>query len=428
MRPIYVSSVKLSDFDISETRGFLPDEDPLESIYSSCLEAPDRIWVQRYEPIARMLPKLMFAEAARGFIERESDYFLDHQIKYNKAFNIAEVFDGDKRLLESAMRTLSFIGNAYVWQGSESSTSISHVKDTLPRGFAMLWYQVASALGRHPSLAYSSYALHNWRRLDPSGPIALGNIVLINNFLGGLDEEGFIIPHDEIEAHAGPIPKTSLLLLRGLYYENENHIVRHLCGLRRALKKMYATLQRIPEKCDASFAYYNRVRPPINGWKGNPALPNGLLYPGVSEYEDKPQQFRGETGAQSSIIPLLDALLGIVHAPGQLTEYLMEMREYMPVGHRRFIELIEDFERIDGLSVFQFAEKHKHTKPRIYSLYKECREWVEKFRTLHLEYSHRYIFAHQQKNAANPTQVGTGGTPFPVYLKKHRDETRLENK
>lgn len=68
------------------------------------------------------------------------------------------------------------------------------------------------------------------------------------------------------------------------------------------------------EKCDP-YVYYHRVRAPMAGWRNNPALPNGLLYEGVSEV---PLQLYGETGAQSSVVPALDAALGIQHECGWL--------------------------------------------------------------------------------------------------------------
>ena len=46
-------------------------------------------------------------------------------------------------------------------------------------------------------------------------------------------------------------------------------------------------------------------------------------------------------------------------------------------------------------------------------------------RTLHLDYAGRYIFRQAQTDPKNPHAVGTGGTPFMQYLKKHRDETAL---
>jgi indoleamine 2,3-dioxygenase len=48
---------------------------------------------------------------------------------------------------------------------------------------------------------------------------------------------------------------------------------------------------------------------------------------------------------------------------------------------------------------------------------------LEDFRSLHFEYAATYIFQQAQTDAKNPHAVGTGGTPFMDYLKKHRDET-----
>ena len=42
---------------------------------------------------------------------------------------------------------------------------------------------------------------------------------------------------------------------------------------------------------------------------------------------------------------------------------------------------------------------------------------------LHLEFAARYIHGQAQSDGNNPTEVGTGGTPFMRYLKKHRDES-----
>jgi indoleamine 2,3-dioxygenase len=143
-----------------------------------------------------------------------------------------------------------------------------------------------------------------------------------------------------------------------------------------------------------------------------------LIYEGVDDYANKPQEFRGETGAQSSIVPAIDAVLGIEHQPDPLREYLMEMRAYMPPEHRSFIEGLEA-----QPSVRAAVEAEKGTYPALREAYNTCVYFMQEFRSKHLELAARYIHQQSQRSLANPTEVGTGGTPFMRYLKKHRDET-----
>jgi indoleamine 2,3-dioxygenase len=178
---------------------------------------------------------------------------------------------------------------------------------------------------------------------------------------------------------------------------------------------MHASLKRMPEWCDP-YIYYHRVRPYIHGWKNHPDLSNGVIYTGVEAYGGRAQQFRGETGAQSAIVPALDALLGVRHKEDILRAYLMEMRTYMPPAHRAFIESLE----ARG-SVRPFVERIGSS--RLTGLYNACIEGLDRFRSLHLEYAAAYIFRQAQTDDKNPHAVGTGGTPFMPYLTKHRDET-----
>jgi indoleamine 2,3-dioxygenase len=188
-----------------------------------------------------------------------------------------------------------------------------------------------------------------------------------------------------------------------------------LSQVESSLRAMHATLRRMPEWCDP-FIYYHRVRPYIHGWKNHPDLPEGVIYEGVEAYGGLPQQFRGETGAQSSIVPALDAMLGVAHKEDMLSTYLKEMRAYMPPAHRAFIEALER-----RGSVRPFAQRAG--RRALTSAYNACVEALENIRSLHFEYAATYIFQQAQTDAKNPHAVGTGGTPFMDYLKKHRDET-----
>jgi indoleamine 2,3-dioxygenase len=171
----------------------------------------------------------------------------------------------------------------------------------------------------------------------------------------------------------------------------------------------------MPELCDP-YVYYRRVRPYIHGWKDHPLLPEGVIYRGVRELRELPQRWRGETGAQSGIVPALDAALGVVHAADPLRAYLAEMRDYMPPGHREFLAAVEAAPSIRAAVLAS-------SDPDLRAAYDESLRWLEAFRSTHLDYAARYIHQQRPTGAANPTAVGTGGTPFMAYLRKHRDET-----
>jgi indoleamine 2,3-dioxygenase len=272
-------------------------------------------------------------------------------------------------------------------------------------------------LGRPPVLSYASYALDNWRRVDPQRHVELGNIVLLQNFLGGQDEEWFVLIHVAIEAQAGPALAAMITAQQAVADDQPDLVADQLAIMARTVDTMHEILLRMPERCDP-YIYFNRVRPYIHGWANHPSLPFGMLYQGVAEYGGQPQSFRGETGAQSSIIPSCDAVLGITHEKDVLHAYLMEMRDYMPPRHRAFIEAVEA-----GPSVRDYVMQHRKKHPALRERYNDAVDGVERFRSTHLEYAHNYIIKQSRAGHDNPTDVGTGGTPFAPYLKKHRDET-----
>jgi len=377
----------LADFGIDVEKGFIPTKDPLLKLGSK---------FDAWENICNQLPKLLVADSLRREVQKMP------LISSNALKTEAEI--------ERAMLLLSYIGHGYVWAEKDAAQK-------LPKNLAVPWWEVSQKLKRPPVLSYPSYALWNWRRIDSKGPIALGNIALLQNFLAGVDEEWFILVHVDIEAKAAGVLSRTLNLHPAAIQGNEKELADNLKGMANSLQQMYAALDRMPERCDP-YIYYNRVRPYIHGWKNNPALPNGLIYEGVDAYNGEGQKFRGETGAQSSIIPSLDAVLGVVHKNDFMKAYLLEMRDYMPEKHRQFIEALEKRPSLRDL----ISQKYK-TNQDIVSGYNACIEWIDKFRTLHLSYAVSYIEKQHEVGTHNPTKIGTGGTPFVPYLTKHRDET-----
>lgn len=375
----------IAAFEISHERGFLPLQDPL-------IRLPKEF--DAWETVAQGLPKLLVSDQAH------------RSIADLPQFPIKTISDSRER--ERAMALLSYVGHAYVWGGAKPELS-------LPAVVAVPWHQIAWSLGRPPVLSYSSYALHNFFRIDAAREIECGNLGLIQNFLGGIDEEWFILIHVEIERKAAPAVAALHACLDAADSHDGEQLETLLSQVASSLHEIYTTLARMPEHCDP-YIYYHRVRPYIHGWKNHPDIPEGVVYAGVEEYRGRPQQFRGETGAQSAIVPSLDATLGVRHKEDELSSYLREMRTYMPPAHRAFIESLEA-----RTPVRPFV---KHADRRsLNEAFNACVETLEAFRSLHLEYAASYIFRQAQTDAKNPHAVGTGGTPFMQYLKKHRDET-----
>jgi len=383
-----MSAVRLVDFGLSEEFGYLPHYDPAQSL------SPGN---EEWDEFALDIPKLLMGSDFRK------------RVKELKPFDISAL-KGEPDV-QRAMMILSYIGQSYQWSDNEPA-------HTLPKNLALPWYQVGKLVGRPPILSYQSYANDNWRRLDATGPVECGNIALLQCFLGGQDEEWFILIHIDIEKKAGKALKAIEDAQAAVVKDDADALEEALENLRASLAAMYQVLCRMPEKCDP-YIYFHRVRPYIFGWRNNPSLPNGVVYEGVDEYKGIGQTFRGETGAQSAIIPAMDGVLGIDHENDVLREYLMEMRTYMPPKHVAFIEAVER-----GPSVREMVKKVN--RRTLTSLFNTCVEIVGDFRAKHLEYAGTYIHAQAQATPGNPSAVGTGGTPFMVYLRKHRDETRAQ--
>lgn len=373
-------TLRLADFGISPITGFLPQQ--------TNYTAPKHnlAWHQ----LADALPKFLPTGRIREIINQLPDYEKDTQTN-----------------AEAQMRILSYLGHAYLWGEAQPV-------ELLPRKFATAWAMVAEQTGRPPILSYPSYCLYNFKLIDSHLPAYLGNIQIVQNFFGGADEDWFILIHVDIEARAAKAIAAIPQLLESAEENNLNGMIQGLKTVGEAFEQINETMNRMPELCDP-YIYYTRVRPYIFGTKNNPAVPNGVVYEGC--FDNEPQFYRGETGAQSSIVPAIDGLLGVSHENDPLKEYLMEMRTYMVPAHVRFIEEVENTSQVR-----QRVQETQHEA--LTDAYNHCVEELFRFRAKHLEYAASYI--HKQALQANNSNVvGTGGTPFMEYLAKHRDETKI---
>ena len=384
--------MKLSEYDMSASRGFL-----------SHFEIIDIDLPEIFAPIvaaAENLSGLMTTGRVR------------HWLAQLPALDLAEwAANAPEEQVRVAMVRYSFLVQAYVWGESEAPAA-------LPANLARPIVALADRLDQAPLLPYSGYVLDNWARLDRNGPVTLDNVYMVQNFYGGADENWFVLIHVAIEAAAGPLLDLACQLVDAARANEVSRATTLLEDMIAHWDKVNGIFDRMPDRCDP-YIYYQRVRPYIHGWANNPALPDGLIYEGVEKYQDKGQAFRGQTGSQSSIVPSMDALFQVSHENDPLRTFLDELHAYRPVQHRRFIEDLREQSKLRECAIASGDAALKQA-------FNASIEQVARFRTRHLEYAASYINKQAISGKGNDTEVGTGGTPFMKYLKKHRDENRAQ--
>ncbi len=349
-------------------RGFLPEEDPLGSF-------PTDSQYKLLDDIGRDLPSLL-----------QDSRFRD----YAKTLNIPSWIDGANSETLPALRLyylrLGFLASAFINQVGEETCRL------LPANIAVPLAQCCKLLRRPPILSYDGYALYNWKRFQPDRPIALGNIDTLQNFVHLYDEHWFILVHVEIEAIAADILTAIARIDTALKTVPEADIEPDLWRIAKAVGRQVEVLKRIPEKMDPKL-YYKTFRPYIRFFEH-------VVYEGVNQ---EAIDFRGETGAQSSIVPVLVAFLKIPHQSSILTEHLDDMRRYMPKRHRLYVE---------QAAAMPDIKRMEYRKP-----FNTILDNLIEFRKAHYGWANEYI----HKRVEDPR--GTGGTPYIQWLNQMIVET-----
>ncbi len=353
-------------------RGFLPPKDPLVT-----LPTP----YSYLDILASNIPQLLRKHELRATLDELEPFSTDSLT--GPALRRANMLCG-------------FLGSAYVHAiGEELATRI-------PQGVAIPLYETATRLDLPPILTYQGYALDNWRRTDPTGPIEIENLEVLTTFSGLSDESWFIRVHLEIEAEAAGAIAALEPLQAAVAKSDRDLVERHLTTIDSATSDMVSTLQRM-DKGTSPDVFATDFRPYFFFF-------DNVSYDGVDAFEGQPQAFRGETGAQSSIMPVFDVALRVPHQQTGMTDHISAMRLYMPKPHRALITGVEQ-----GPSVREFVLAQRAGTLR--DLYNSSLTNMAAFREQNLTWADNYIAS----KVANP--LGTGKTPFMDWLRMLHEET-----
>jgi len=244
-----------------------------------------------------------------------------------------------------------------------------------------------------------SYALFNYRLEDPKMGMEYDNLRLIRAFEHGLDptssEAGFVLVHVSMVQHSGVLVSGAVKVLNACNDRDREAFNEGLTTVVDALKKVNHVMNEMWNKSKPGD--YTSFRTFIFGIANQSMFPNGVVYEGFSE---DPMYFRGESGANDSMIPLSDNLLQIRMPETPLTEILKDFRAYRPGNHREFLEWVHNGAELVGVRKFALED------PESALHYLRALNEVRDFRWRHWCFTKEYILRHSKHRTA------TGGSPI----------------
>lgn len=265
-----------------------------------------------------------------------------------------------------------------------------------------------------------------------------------------------------MEAQGGEIIPQMLKAINSIPSRDFDTITTSLEQLSISIRKVGALLNRMRDHCDP-MVFYHQIRPFLAGSKnmGAAGLPNGLFYD-EGHGQGSWQQWRGGSNGQSSLIQFWDVVLGVTHTSegssnphatkgGKPEEkgFHAEVRDYMPGGHRRFLEHVARSGSLRSLAMLPTSGP-EHA--RMQEAYTAAIKTLTEFRNNHLGIITSYIVIPSKKtwtgaarktttnlatastlqqnerkeagkDSADKELTGTGGTALLPFLKQSRDET-----
>lgn len=370
-------------FNVSSDYGFLPIKDPLEKVPNKYKELQD--FIDQLKDIILVPNKII----------KEVYLIPDYSNDINN--------ENDVFTLQSLYRAYCFLVSAYIlelsYQELKNTGKYGKARRVIPDHISIPFVNVSNKIGAYPWLDYHyAYSLGNYIKRDKNKTLDWRNLEMACSFTGSSDEVGFIMLHVYINELSPKLVES--VVNYGLLKNNDS---LYLCG--NVMEQMNA--RRKEMWMASNHNRYNDFRVFIMGIKGNDELfGDGVLYQNC--FNNELQQFRGQTGAQDNIIPMIDIFTGIVdyYPDNKLTEYLLDLRSYRPLCVQEFFKDIREYYKSNPI-LNNLVEK-KNIEGLNYLL--KIVDEVYFFRNGHWQFVQKYIMENTNYD------IATGGTPIISWL------------
>ncbi len=371
--------------------GFLPVDQPL-------FRLPEKY--SKVNDILRDM-KINKSDGSKGFLHYRK---LGEVIK-----NDLPIYDvsseTDIQLLAALQRDYYFLASAYSLETShpkENESNYHEARNTIPKQLAIPLVELSKKNKVFPWMDYAyGYGLNN-ALLVGDDPTDYTCYKTVRTFNGNQSEEGFINVHVAMVAQSGKLLEFQQNSLLNLSEDLRDQFNENLKNHYLILSNIVETLQTMWKA--SSYSDYMSFRTFIMAQTGNKiCYPDEHIYMEIENGVEK-HGYRGETGAQDSIIPSVDNFLQLDYPRNKLTEYLFDLRKYRPKDHQEYINFVGKSSRELNMKDYCY-ENSKSSLLLLKNL--NC---LRMFRKKHWNLTKKYII----ENTKHP--VATGGTPITTWL------------
>lgn len=384
---------KYSDgfFNVSKEHGFLPICEPLKRLpepYTAIQEIIDSMYI--FQPSGEL-----------GCLGKPD--VIEFVVKDLPNMKESVRKEEDPQILQAVFRAYTFLASAYTLEKSYQefvrSGNYGEARKRLPASISEPLVLVSEKLDVYPWLDYHyAYSLGNYVKKDCHSDLHWTNLDMACKFTGSPDEVGFIMLHVYINEISPSLVESVFNFWQkpnSSFLQVAAKVMRYMNGRRREMWQASRSER------------YNDFRVFIMGIKGNERIfGEGLVYENC--FNNEPQKFRGQTGAQDNIIPTMDIFTGIVdfYPDNELTKYLLDLREYRPKCVQRFFEDLR--QHFKENPVFEYLRETNDILGLLYLL--QIVNEVYLFRNGHWQFVQKYIMNNTKYAFA------TGGTPITTWL------------
>lgn len=385
---------KMDPFIISTVTGFLPRKDPIVDMpakYRVLDSLLDRMRWNQPDGSEGLLAKHQFGEAVHSELS---------EIDFSEASE-------DMMLAMALYRDYCFLASAYLLEDCHhnwiKTGKYGLGRALLPKQIAKPLVRLAEIVQMKPFMEYNSgYALNNFFRKNKNEGVNIDNIDIKRSFINIKSEAGFILVHVAINQHSGNLVKAGMNVLNAAAADNRKEFNAGLTLMRDTLIYMNQEFERMYIESNPND--YNIFRTFILGIQNQPMFPSGVIYEGC--FNNQPQQFRGESGANDSIIPFCDNIIQVTQnlPKNPLTDILRDFRSYRPKPHQDFLADTE--KAACELSILEYGRKDPESLVGLL----EVADQIRAFRHRHWILTNLYILSFSKH------PVATGGSPIVTWL------------